>query len=101
MSTDNITEEDSHAYNTSLVSRHDKYLLENAPELKPLIEKYAPCTMQPENEERYFKTLVRGLISQQVPPDVVKDICQKMHHHFDSITPEKILQASDSELGLP
>ena len=37
---------------TPVWSLGDKYLLENAPELKPLIEKYAPCTMQPENETR-------------------------------------------------
>ena len=84
---------------TPVWSLGDKYLLENAPELKPLIEKYTPCTMQPENEAHYFETLVRGLISQQLPPDVVKDICQKMHNHFGSITPEKILEASDSELA--
>lgn len=77
----------------------DKYLLENAPELKPLIEKYAPCTMQPENEVRYFEILVRGLISQQLPPDVVNNICQKLSDHFGSITPEKIIKASDSELA--
>ena len=84
---------------TPVWSLGDKYLLENAPELKPLIEKYAPCTMQPENETRYFETLVRGLISQQLPPDVVKDICQRMQQHFGSITPEKILEASDSDLA--
>ena len=61
---------------TPVWSLGDKYLLENAPELKPLIEKYAPCTMQPENEVRYFEILVRGLISQQLPPDVVNNICQ-------------------------
>ena len=77
----------------------DNYLLENAPELKPLIEKYAPCTMQPENEVRYFEILVRGLISQQLPPDVVNNICQKMHDHFGRITPKKIVEASDSELA--
>ena len=77
----------------------DKYLLENAPELKPLIEKYAPCTMQPENEVRYFEILVRGLISQQLPPDVVNNICQKLSDHFGSMTPEKIIKASDSELA--
>ena len=77
----------------------DKYLLENAPELKPLIEKYAPCTMHPENEVRYFEILVRGLISQQLPPDVVNNICQKLSDHFGSITPEKIIKASDSELA--
>ena len=84
---------------TPVWSLGDKYLLENAPELKPLIEKYAPCTMQPENETRYFETLVRGLISQQLPPDVVKDICKRMQQHFGSITPEKILEASDSDLA--
>ena len=77
----------------------DKYLLENAPELKPLIEKYAPCTMQPEKETRYFETIVRGLISQQLPPDVVTNICQKMQNHFGSLTPEKILAATDAELA--
>ena len=77
----------------------DKYLLENAPELKPLIEKYAPCTMQPENEVRYFEILVRGLISQQLPPDVVNNICQKLSDDFGSMTPEKIIKASDSELA--
>lgn len=84
---------------TPLWSLGDKHLLENAPELKPLIEKYAPCTMQPEKESRYFETLVRGLISQQLPPDVVTNICQKMHDHFGSITPEKILKASEASLA--
>ncbi|MGE4588416.1 MAG: DNA-3-methyladenine glycosylase [Acidaminococcaceae bacterium] len=77
----------------------DKYLLENAPELKPLIEKYTPCTMKPENEVRYFEILVRGLISQQLPPDVVDDICKKLHNHFGNITPEKIIEASESDLA--
>ena len=84
---------------TPLWSLGDEYLLENAPELKPLIEKYAPCTMQPEKETRYFETLVRGLISQQLPPDVVTNICQKMQNHFGRLTPEKILAATDAELA--
>ena len=84
---------------TPLWSLGDEYLLENAPELKPLIEKYAPCTMQPEKETRYFETLVRGLISQQLPPDVVTNICQKMQNYFGSLTPEKILAATDAELA--
>ena len=55
--------------------------------------------MQPEKETRYFETLVRGLISQQLPPDVVTNICQKMQNHFGSLTPEKILAATDAELA--
>ena len=69
----------------------DKYLLENAPILVPLIEKYSPCTLQPEPSSRYFEILVRGIISQQLPPDVVNEICQKMQTHFGTITPDKIL----------
>ena len=84
---------------TPLWSLGDEYLLENAPELKPLIEKYAPCTMQPEKETRYFETLVRGLISQQLPPDVVTKKKKKMQNHFGSLTPEKILAATDAELA--
>lgn len=77
----------------------NEYLLENAPELAPLIKKYAPCTMQPEKEIRYFEILVRGLISQQLPPDVVDDICLRMHNYFNSVTPEKVLEAPDSVLA--
>lgn len=77
----------------------DKYLLENAPELAPLIKEYSPCTLQPENEERYFEILVRGLISQQLPPEVVNDICEKMNKYFGSITPEKIVEAPDFVLA--
>ena len=77
----------------------NEYLLENAPELAPLIKKYAPCTMQPEKEVRYFEILVRGLISQQLPPGVVDDICLSMHNYFNSVTPEKVLEAPDSVLA--
>ena len=47
-----------------------RYLRENAPELIPFIEKYGPCNLQPEAPEKYFGTLVTGIISQQLPPDV-------------------------------
>ena len=45
-----------------------RYLRENAPELIPFIEKYGPCNLQPEAPEKYFGTLVTGIISQQLPP---------------------------------
>ena len=47
-----------------------RYLRENAHELIPFIEKYGPCNLQPEAPEKYFGTLVTGIISQQLPPDV-------------------------------
>lgn len=40
-----------------------RYLRENAPELIPFIEKYGPCNLQPEAPEKYFGTLVTGIIS--------------------------------------
>ncbi|HIU64592.1 MAG TPA: DNA-3-methyladenine glycosylase 2 family protein [Candidatus Avacidaminococcus intestinavium] len=77
----------------------DKHLIENAPEFAPLIEKFSPCTLQPEAEERFFEILVRGIVAQQLPPDVVNQICEKMDLHFNKVEPEKILAASDQELS--
>lgn len=77
----------------------DQYLLENAPEFAPLIEKFSPCTIQPENQERYFEILVRGLISQQLPPEVVNDICDKLNYYFNRMTPQKICAATEQELA--
>ena len=44
-----------------------QYLRENAPELIPFIDKYGVCTLQPEAPQKYFGTLLTGIISQQLP----------------------------------
>jgi len=76
----------------------DKYLLQAVPILEPLIKKYSPCTLVPENETRYFATLMRGLISQQLPPAVVNDLCAKIQALLGDVTPEKIIAVTDKEL---
>jgi DNA-3-methyladenine glycosylase II len=81
----------------------DAHLRGKAPELNALIDKYGPCTLKPEPEERYFEILVRGIISQQLPPEVVNEIYLRLKSHLGSITPGQLL-ASDcealSKLGL-
>jgi len=76
----------------------DKYLLQEVPVLEALIKKYSPCTLVPESETRYFATLMRGLISQQLPPAVVNDLCSKIQALLGEVTPEKIIAATDKEL---
>ena len=45
-----------------------RYLRENAPELIPFIEEYGPCNLQPEAPEKYFGTLVTGIITAGCQP---------------------------------
>jgi DNA-3-methyladenine glycosylase II len=76
----------------------DKYLIQEAPLLELLIKKYSPCTLVPEKEDRYFATLLRGLISQQLPPAVVNDLCRKISLLVGEVTPENIIATTDKEL---
>ena len=47
-----------------------EYLREHASELIPLIDRFPVCELKPEPQEKYFGTLVTGIVSQQLPPDV-------------------------------
>mgnify|MGYP003189214820 CR=1 FL=1 len=76
-----------------------RYLRENAPELIPFIEKYGPCNLQPEAPEKYFGTLVTGIISQQLPPDVSLAMVKRLEETVGTpITPESIASAAESDL---
>lgn len=76
-----------------------RYLRENAPELIPFIEKYGPCNLQPEAPEKYFGTLVTGIISQQLPPDVSLAMVKRLEETVGTpITPEAIASAAESDL---
>ncbi|EKC66055.1 DNA-3-methyladenine glycosylase II, partial [human gut metagenome] len=77
----------------------DKYLRENAPELAPLISKYAPCPLQERPQAEYFGILLTGIISQQLPPEVSQALLQKLEKLAGKpITPEAILQISPEAL---
>lgn len=76
-----------------------RYLRENAPELVPFIDKYGECTLQPEAPEKYFGTLVTGIISQQLPPDVSLEMVKRLEETTGTpVTPQAIAAASDEAL---
>jgi len=76
-----------------------QYLRENAPELIPFIDKYGVCTLQPEVPQKYFGTLLTGIISQQLPPEVSLAMVKKLEETVGTpITPEAVAAASDEAL---
>ena len=76
-----------------------QYLRENAPELIPFIDKYGVCTLQPEAPQKYFGTLLTGIISQQLPPEVSLAMVKKLEETVGTpITPEAVAAASDEAL---
>ena len=76
----------------------DKYLRENAPELAPFVDKYAPCPLQARPQADYFSILLTGIISQQLPPEVSQQLLQKLEGLTGKpITPEAILRLTSEE----
>lgn len=76
-----------------------QYLRKNAPELIPFIDKYGVCTLQPEAPKKYFGTLLTGIISQQLPPEVSLAMVKKLEETVGTpITPEAVAAASDEAL---
>ena len=77
----------------------DKYLRENAPELAPLIAKYAPCPLKARLLEEYFSILLTGIIAQQLPPEVSQELMQKLEKLTGKpISPQAVLQLTTEEL---
>lgn len=77
----------------------DRYLRENARELAPLIEKYAPCPLQPKPQTEYFTILLTGIIAQQLPPDVSQNLMTNLEKLTGTpITPQAIMDTSKDEL---
>ena len=84
---------------TPLWSEGDRYLLQNAPELAPLIAKYSPCTLQPKAEEEYFTILLSGIIAQQLSPEVSQQLVNRLTALVGNpITPEAVLAADKQAL---
>ncbi|MBQ7760298.1 MAG: hypothetical protein IJ376_04210, partial [Acidaminococcaceae bacterium] len=63
--------------NTPNWSLGDAYLRANVPELAPLVDKFSPCPLQPQNPNTYFTILLTGIVSQQLPPEVSQELMQK------------------------
>lgn len=76
-----------------------EYLRENAPELIPLIDRFPVCELKPEAETKYFSTLVTGIVSQQLPPDVSLQLLKELELFLGTpLTPQAVLNASIEDL---
>ena len=77
-----------------------EYLRANAPEMIPFIESAGACTLKPEAPEKYFGTLVTGIISQQLPPEVSFEMVKKLEEIVGSpITPAAVAATTDEALA--
>lgn len=71
------------------------YLREHAPELIPLIDRFPVCELKPEPENKYFGTLVTGIVSQQLPPDVSLQLLKKLGELLGNpLTPQAVMNVS-------
>ena len=75
-----------------------EYLREHAPELIPLIDRFPVCELKPEPKEKYFGTLVTGIVSQQLPPDVSLQLLEKLGKFLGQVTIEKFSEMTDAEI---
>lgn len=76
-----------------------KYLRECAPELIPLIDKFPVCNLKPEQETKYFGTLVTGIVSQQLPPDVSLQLLKNLEALLGNpLTPQAVLNVTAEAL---
>ena len=77
----------------------EAYLKNLDPFFARLIEAAGPCALQPVEQRQYFAALVRGIISQQVAPQVAEEILTRLTEYFQrNIQPEQFLTAPDGEL---
>lgn len=74
----------------------EAYLLENAPELKELINRFSPCTLKIKENTNLFPTLVQGIIAQQLPPEISNNIFKEIATKVVNVVPENILALSDT-----
>lgn len=76
----------------------DAYLRANVPELAPLVDKFSPCPLQPQNPNTYFTILLTGIVSQQLPPEVSQELMQKLEAFLGKpITPQAVLAANEED----
>lgn len=76
-----------------------EYLREHASELIPLIDRFPVCELKPEPQEKYFGTLVTGIVSQQLPPDVSLQLLKNLGKFLGNpLQPQAVLYASMEDL---
>ncbi len=77
----------------------EAYLTQLDPFFAQLIETTGPCRLQPVAPEQYFAALVRGIISQQVAPQVAEEIITRVAVYFQhNLQAERLLAAPEGDL---
>ncbi len=77
----------------------EEYLKQLDPFFAQLIEATGPCRLQPVAPEQYFAALVRGIISQQVAPQVAEELIARVSAYFQhDLQPEPLLAAPEDAL---
>ena len=77
----------------------EDYLKNLDPFFAHLIETTGPCDLQPVAPDQYFTALVRGIISQQLAPDVAAAIFSRVAEHFQhNLQPDRLLAAPEAAL---
>lgn len=71
----------------------ENFLQETDPILKNLINKYGACTLQPIDNDLYFTALVKGIISQQLSPEVASTLFGNVKNYYNTpfLQPSEIL----------
>lgn len=70
-----------------------EFLKTTDPILKNLIDKYGNCTLQPIDSSLYFTALIKGIISQQLSPEVANTIYTNVKTFYGTniLSPREIL----------
>lgn len=78
----------------------EKFLRQEAPELKAYMDSYGPCDLQPKKVEEYFGILVTGMAAQQLPPEASRELVAKLTAVVGgTLRPENVLQTDEAVLA--
>lgn len=71
----------------------EDFLKETDPVLKNLINKYGACALKPIDSNLYFAMLIKGIISQQLSPDVANALFTNVKNHYKTsyLKPNEVL----------
>ncbi len=78
----------------------EKFLRAADIRLAPLLDRFGPCDLTPVAPENYFSTLVRGILSQQVAPEVAAGFFRAFTQIYgDMPDPAKLAAVPEKELS--
>lgn len=66
--------------------------------LGPLIEKYGPCKIIKHPKSKYFESIVRDIIGQQLSVKAASTIYSRLEDMLEVVTPETIIKSKHEEL---